>query len=63
MSMASLQEAEGMYVCMYVCTSVEWLNITINSVLVKGSGDRHLPGSFINEVEEALVETAKEVSL
>eukprot|EP01036_Dinobryon_divergens_P027907 gene27907-36764_t len=27
---------------------------------VKGSGDRHLPGSFINEVEEALVETAKE---
>ena len=38
--------------CMYVC----------GAKAVKASGERHLPGSFINEVEEALVETAKEVS-
>ena len=37
---------------MYVC----------GAIAVKASGERHLPGSFINEVEEALVETAKEVS-
>ena len=46
--------------CMYICMRAD---IIVCFVLVKGTGDRHLPGSFINEVEEALVETAKEVCI